>query len=148
MRGQTSHPAAEVSEVTGPQLRSPRAAVAKSPPRRTVEPPLNILPISVWSPSAQSIELPFRVSEGEGRKHLGHERDEDSFLANAELATGAFSSILRDSDLKKADSMFVMKALASSLQGAVMVCLPLLVHPIVDFYWSLPLSRFYRRLLM
>ena len=41
---------------------------------------------------------------------------------NAELAVGALSSILRDSDLKKADSMLVGEALASSLQGAVMVC--------------------------
>ena len=51
-RGHTPHPVAEVSEMTGPQLCSPRAAVAKSPPGRTSEPPLDILPISVWSPSA------------------------------------------------------------------------------------------------
>ena len=31
-RGNTPHPAVEVSKVTGPQLHSPRAAVAKSPP--------------------------------------------------------------------------------------------------------------------
>ena len=84
---------------------------------------MDILPISVWSPSTQSAELPFRAYEGEGRKHLSHERDEDSLLMNVELAAGALSSILRDSDLKKADSMSVGEALASSLQGAVMVCL-------------------------
>ena len=55
-------------------------------------------------------------------EHLGHERDEESFLANAELAVGALSSILRYSDLKKADSMSIGEALALSLQGAVMVC--------------------------
>ena len=66
---------AEVSEVTGPQLRSPRAAVAKSPPGRITKTPLNILPITVWSPVAQSVELPSGTSEGEGRKHLEHERD-------------------------------------------------------------------------
>ena len=113
---------AEVSEVTSPQLRSPRAAVAKSPLGRTAEPPLDILPISVWIPSTQSAELPFGASEGEGRKHLGHDRDEDLLLANEELVAGALLSILRDSDLKKADSMSVGEALASSLQGAVMVC--------------------------
>ena len=89
--------------------------VAKSPPGRTTEPPLDILPIYVWSPSAPSVELPSEASEGKGRKHLGHERDENSLLANSELAAGALSSILRDSDLKKADSMSVGEALASLL---------------------------------
>ena len=51
-RGRMPHPMVEVSKVTGPQLRSPRAAVAKSPPWKTIEPPLDIFPISVWSPSA------------------------------------------------------------------------------------------------
>ena len=41
---------------------------------------------------------------------------------NAELAIGALSSILQDFDLRKVDSMSVREALASSLQGAVMVC--------------------------
>ena len=41
---------------------------------------------------------------------------------NSKLAVEALSYILRDSDLKKADSMSVGEALASSLQGAVMVC--------------------------
>ena len=34
-RGCSPHPVAEVSKVTGTQLRSPRAAVAQSPPGRT-----------------------------------------------------------------------------------------------------------------
>ena len=105
------HPMVEVPEVTGPNLRSPCAAVAKSPP----EPPLDILPISIWGPSVQSTELPSGASEGEGRKHLGHARDEVSLLANSELATRALSSIIWDSDLKKADSMSVGEVLASSL---------------------------------
>ena len=33
--------------MVGPQLHSPSAAVAKSPPGRTVEPPLDIMPIYV-----------------------------------------------------------------------------------------------------
>ena len=56
-----------------------------------------------------------RASKGKGRKHLGHERDEDLLPVNAELDVKALSSILRDSDLKKADSMSFGEALASSL---------------------------------
>ena len=64
VRGHMSHPVAEVSKVTGPQLRSPHAAVAKSPPGRTAEPPLDILPISVWSPSAQSAHVTPQIYGG------------------------------------------------------------------------------------
>ena len=46
----------------------------------------------------------------------------DSLLTNAELAVGVLSSILRDSDLKRADAMSVEEALALSLQGATTVC--------------------------
>ena len=69
------------------------------------------------------------VSVGEGRKHFGHERDEDSLFENAKLAAGALSSILRDSDLKRANYMSVEEALASSLQGVVMVCPDVLTRP-------------------
>ena len=41
---------------------------------------------------------------------------------NIELVAGALSSILRDFDVKTADSMSVGEALALSLQGVVMVC--------------------------
>ena len=108
--------------MTGPQLCSPRAVIAKSPPGRSVERPLDILPISVWSPSAQTADLSSGVSEGEGRKHLGPERDEDSLLASAELVVGAISSVLRDSDLKRVDAMPVEEVLALSLQGVATVC--------------------------
>ena len=129
VRGHTPHLVAEVPAVANPHLHSPCVAIAKNPPGRTAEPPLDILPISVWSPSAQSAELPSGASEGEERKHLGHERDGDSLLTNAELADGALSSILRDFDLKKADSISVEKAMASSLRGAVMVCLDAFTCP-------------------
>ena len=39
-------------------------------------------------------------------------------FANAELAPGAVSSILRDSNLRKADALPVEEALALSLQGS------------------------------
>ena len=77
---------AEVPAVADPQPRSPLAVVARNPPGRTVKPPLDIFPIFVWSPSAQSAKIPSRAFEGEERKHLGHERDEDSLFGNAELA--------------------------------------------------------------
>ena len=48
--------------------------------------------------------------------------DEDSLLTNSELATGAVSSILWDSDLKRADAKSVEEALALSLQRAVTIC--------------------------
>ena len=57
-RGHTPHVVAEVSKVIGPQLRSPLVVVAKSLPGRTAEPPLDILPIFVWTPSEQSAQLP------------------------------------------------------------------------------------------
>ena len=45
----------------------------------------------------------------------------DSLFTNAELTVGVVSSILRDSDLKKADTLCVEEALALSLQGATFV---------------------------
>ena len=43
---------AEVFEVAGAQRRSSSAARAEGSSRRAVEPPLKVLPISIWSPSA------------------------------------------------------------------------------------------------
>ena len=104
---------AEVSKVTGP----------KNPSRKTAEPPLEVLPISIWSPSAQNAKLPPSTSEGEGKDNSGAEGDENSLLTNWELIAGAVSSILRDSDLKKTNAMSVEEALALSLQGATTVFL-------------------------
>ena len=56
-----------------------------------------------------------------GRGHFGARGDEDSFLSHVELAVGAISSILRDSDLKKVDTLSVEEALALSLLGAASV---------------------------
>ena len=106
-RGQAPHFMAEVSMVAGP----------KNPSGRTAEPPLEVLPISVRSPSAQNAKLPLRTPEEVGRDCFGTEGDEDSLLTNSELTVGAVSSILRDSDLKRVDAMFVEEAMALSLQG-------------------------------
>ena len=103
---------AEVSKVAG----------QKNPSGRTAEPPLEVLPISVWSPLAQNSKLPPMTLEVEERDCFKTERDENSLLTNSELAVRAVSSILRDSDLKRADAMSVEEALALSFQGAATVC--------------------------
>ena len=54
-RGQAPPPMAEVSKV----------ASRKNPSGRSTEPPIEVLPISVQSPSAQNAKLPSTVSEGE-----------------------------------------------------------------------------------
>ena len=64
VRGRLQHLAAGVSTMTGSQLRSPSATVTNSPPGRTTEPSLDIVPISVRIPSSQTTELPFGASEG------------------------------------------------------------------------------------
>ena len=51
---------AEVSEVTGPQLCSPHAAVANSTPRRTAEPPLDILAVATLKPDPTWLVNPNR----------------------------------------------------------------------------------------
>ena len=111
-RGQAPPSKAEVSKVAGPRNLS----------GRTVEPHPEALPISVWSPSEQNAKLPPTTLEDEGKDCFGTEGDEDSLLTNSKLAVGAISSILQDSDLKRADAMLVDEALALSLQGAATVC--------------------------
>ena len=49
--------------------------------------------------------------------HFGAVGSEDSLLSHAELAAGAVSSIIRDSDLRKVDVLSVEEALALLLQG-------------------------------
>ena len=119
VRGQAPPSMAEVSKVAGP----------KNPSGKTAEPPLEVLPISVWSPLAQNAKPPPSTPEDEGRDGFGTEGDEDSLLTNSELAAGAVSSILQDFDLKRADAMSVAEALALSLQGAATVCPDTFIGP-------------------
>ena len=107
-RGQAPPSMAKVFKVADP----------KNPSGRTAEPPLEVLPISVRSPSVQNAKLPPTTPEN----CLGTEGDEDSLLTNSELTVGAVSSILRDSELKRANALSVEEALALSLQGATTVC--------------------------
>ena len=104
-RGQAPPPMVEVSKTAG----------QKNPFGRSAEPPLEVLPISIRSPLAQNSKLPFTTPEDEGRDCFGTEGDEDSLLTSSDLAARVVSSIIRDSDLKRADAMSVEEALALSL---------------------------------
>ena len=64
-----------------------------------------------------------------GSDRFGVEGGEDSLLTNVKLDVRAVSSILRDSDLKKVDSLCVEEALALSLQGTVSVCPSAFFYP-------------------
>ena len=120
----------EVPRALGAQPCSASAIKAEDSTGRAIEPPLEVMPISVWRPPAQSTEPPPSIAEDLGRKCPEADGDEDSLLSNAELAAGAISSILRDSDLKRSGALLVEEVLALSLQGVasvsscVLICLP------------------------
>ena len=69
------------------------------------------------------------MSKDVRRNRFGVEGDEDSLLSNAELAAGAVSSILKDSDLKKMDSLPVEEALTLLLQVVISISLSAFVCP-------------------
>ena len=121
--GQAWSSSAKVSEVAGTQHHSSFAAGVKVSSRKAAELPLKVFPISVWSLSAQNAS-PSPPTRGDvGDDHFEAKGGEDSLLTNVELATGAVSSILRNSDLKRVETLLFEKALALSLQGTVSVCL-------------------------
>ena len=90
---------------------------------RAVEPPLEVLPISVWSPTSRgAAPPPMMPDEVTGdRNRFEAAWSEDSLLYHAEVAVGAVSSILRDSNLRKVDALSVEEALALLLQGTTSV---------------------------
>ena len=118
----------EVSELAGAQRHSSSATRVKGSLRKAVELPLKVFPISIWSPSMQntSPSPPTRGDVGDDRFEA--KGGEDSLLTNAKLTVGVVSSILRDSDLKKVETLRVEEALALSLQGTVSVCLSAFFH--------------------
>ena len=124
-------PPVEVPRAPSSQLRSGSVAKVKDSSGRAVDPPLAVMPITVWSPPAQSAEPPPSRAEELGRKRPEDDGDGDSLLFNAELASRAISSVLRDSNLKRSGALPVEEALALSLQGVASVssrvfpCLPL-----------------------
>ena len=118
-QGQVLPPPAEVPRAPSSQLSSTFAAKAKDSLGSAAEPPLEVMPISVWSPPAQSAEPPPSIAEDLGRKRLEADGDGDSLLSNFELA--AVSSILRDFDLKRSGALPVEEALALSFHGVAFV---------------------------
>ena len=129
VRGQALPSLAEVSEEASAQRRSSSAAGAKGSSRRVVELPFKVLPISIWSPSAQNATPSPPMRGDVGNDHFRVEGAEDSLFTNAELAVEAVSSILRDFDLKEVEALCVEEALALSLQGTVSVCQSAFIYP-------------------
>ena len=90
VQGQVSLPPTEVPKAPSSQPRSGSAAKAKDSSRRAAKPPLEVMPITVWSPPAQSAEPPPSRAENLGRKRSKADGDGDSLLFNAELAAVRF----------------------------------------------------------
>ena len=103
---------------------SPSSAVgAGNSSGRADEPPLEVLPISVWSPTSRGVTPPTTMlDEVTGNRDRSEAAgDEDSLLSHAELTAGAVSSILRDSDLRRVGALPIVEALALMLQGTASV---------------------------
>ena len=90
---------------------------------RANEPPLEVLPISVWSPTSRGVAPPPAIPDEVTGNHDRFKvaGDEDSLLSHAELAARAISSILRDSDLRRVGALPVEEALDLLLQGTAFV---------------------------
>ena len=98
---------------------------AKSLLGAAAEQPLVIMPITFWNPPSENAKSPPRRAAELKRKKLKPKVDEnkESLLSNAELAAGAVSPILKDSDLGRSKALHVDEALALSLQGVASVSL-------------------------
>ena len=126
-----SSPLAESPMVLSPPPSSKPDVEAKSLLGAAVEQPLVIMPITVWNPPSKNAKSPSRRAAELKRKKSKPKVDEnkDSLLSNAELAAGAVSSILKDSDLGRSKALLVDEALALSLQGVASVSLQLFLLP-------------------
>ena len=126
-----SSPLAEALMVLSPPPPSKPNGEAESPLSAAVEQPLVVMPITVWNPPSENVKSPPRKAAELKRKKPKEKVDEnqDSLLSNAELAAGAVSSILKDSDLGRSKVMLVDEALALSLQGVASVSLQLCLLP-------------------
>ena len=98
-----SSPLAEAPVVLSPPPPSKPDGGAKSPLSAAVEQPLVVMHITVWNPPSENVKSPPRKAAELKRKKPKPKVDEnqDSLLSNAELAAGAISSILKDSDLRR-----------------------------------------------
>ena len=117
------------------QALSPLVLTLLSPPRpdikakclsgAVVAQPLTALPITIWNPPSDKAKSPPRGTAELKRKKLKPKADaiRDSLLSNAELAAGAVSSILKESDIRGSKELPVDEALALSFQGIASVSL-------------------------
>ena len=126
-----SSPLAEAPVVLSPPPPSKPNREAKSPLSAAVEQPLVVMPITVWNPPSENVKSPPRKAVELKRKKPKSKVDEnqDSLLSNVELAAGAVSSILKDSNLGRSKAMLIDEALALSLQGVALVSLQLCLLP-------------------
>ena len=126
-----SSPLAEAPVILSPPISPKPDGGAKSPLSAAVEQSLMVMPITVWNPPLEKVKSPPRKAVELKRKKPKAKVDEnqDSLLSNAELAVGAVSSILKDSDLGRSKAMLVDEALALSLQGVASVSLQLCLLP-------------------
>ena len=87
--------------------------------------PLAAMPITIWKdPSENTKSSPVKSMEPTRRRTKTMTAgNTDSLLSNAELAAGAVSSILKDSDVAKSKVLPVDEVLASSFQGFALVSL-------------------------
>ena len=85
---------------------------------------MEVLPISVWSPTSRGVVPPLAMSnEVTGnRDRFEAAGDEDSLLSHAKLAVRAVFSILRDSDLRRVGALLIEEALDLLLQRTASVC--------------------------
>ena len=126
-----SPPLADAPVVLSPPPPSKPDGGANSTLNADVELPLVVMPITVWNPPSENVKSPPRKAAELKRKKPKPKVDEnqDSLLSNAELATVAVSSILKDSDLGWSKAMLIDEALALSLQGVASVSLQLCLLP-------------------
>ena len=127
---QASSPPSEAFAILSSLPSSRSAAKVKSLLDGAVDQPLAVMPITVWNPPAKGVRSPPRRTE-ELKKREPESKsggDGDSLLLDAELAAGAVSSILKDSDLKRSKALPADEALTLSLQGVASVSSLILSH--------------------
>ena len=113
-------PAEEAPIVLSLQPLSKSVAKAKNLLGESVEQLLAVVPITVWNPPTKSVRSPPRRAKKLKKKASESKisEDGDSLLLNAELAAGAVSSILKDSDLGRSKALPVDEALTLSFRGS------------------------------
>ena len=120
-----SSPLAEAPLVLSSPPPSKPDVEAKSLLGAAIEQPLTVMPITVWNPPSENAKSPPRRAAELKRKKSKPkvDKNKDSLFSNAELAAGAVSSILKDSDLGRSKGLPVDEALTLSLQEVASVSL-------------------------